>query len=37
VNEGPDRLEGGEGIGKEDEFIWRRKERMMREAEIDGK
>jgi len=30
-------LEGGEGIGKEEEFMWREKERKMREAGIDGK
>jgi len=31
------RLEGGEGIGKEEEFMWRGKERKMRETGIDGK
>jgi len=31
------RLEGGEGIRKEGEFMWRGKERKMREAGIDGK
>jgi len=31
------RLEEGEGIGKEEEFMWRGKERKMREARIDGK
>jgi len=31
------RLEGGEEIGKEEEFMWRVKERKMREAGIDGK
>jgi len=31
------RLERGEGIGKEDGFMWRGKERKMREAGIDGK
>jgi len=30
-------LEGGEEIGKEEEFMWRWKERKMREAGIDGK
>jgi len=29
-------LEGGEGIGKEEEFMWRGKEGKMREAGIDG-
>jgi len=31
------RLEGGEGIGKEEEFMWRGKERKMREAGMDSK
>jgi len=31
------RLDGGEEIGKQDEFTWRRKEKKMREAGIDGK
>jgi len=31
------RLEREEGIGKEEEFMWRGKERKMREAGIDGK
>jgi len=31
------RFEGGEGIGKEEEFMWIMKERNMREAEIDNK
>jgi len=31
------RLEGGKGIGKQEEFIWRGKERKMREAGINGK
>jgi len=31
------RSEGGEGIGKEEEFMCRGKERKMREAGIDGK
>jgi len=31
------RLEGGEGIGNEEEFMWRGEERKMREAGIDGK
>jgi len=31
------RLEGGEGIGKEEEFMWRGEEGKMREAGIDGK
>jgi len=30
------RLEGGEGIRKEEEFMWREKERKTREAGIDG-
>jgi len=30
-------LEGGEGIGKEEEFMWRGKEIKTREAGIDGK
>jgi len=30
-------LEGGEGIGKKEEFMWRGKERKMREAGIDSK
>ena len=30
-------MEGGERIGKEKEFMWREKERKMREAGIDGK
>jgi len=30
-------LEGGEGIGKEEVFMWRGKERKMRETGIDGK
>ena len=30
------RLEGGEGIGKEEQFMRRRKERKMREAGIDS-
>jgi len=30
-------LEGGERIRKEEEFMWRGKERKMREAGIDGK
>jgi len=31
------RFEGGEGIRKEEEFIWRGKQRKMREAGTDGK
>jgi len=31
------RLEGGEGIEKEEEFMWRGKERKIRETGIDGK
>jgi len=31
------RLEGGEGIGKEEKFMWRGKERKMRETRIDDK
>jgi len=31
------RLEGGEEIGEEEEFMWRGKVRKMREAGIDGK
>jgi len=31
------RLEGDEGIGEDKEFMWRGKERNMREAGIDGK
>jgi len=31
------RLEGGERIGKEEEFMWRGKESKMREAGIDSK
>jgi len=31
------RLEGGEGFGKEEEFMWRGKERKMSEEGIDGK
>ena len=31
------RLEGGEGIGKKEGFMWRGKERKMREAGIDDK
>jgi len=31
------RLEGGEGIEKEEEFMWRGKERKMRVAGIDRK
>jgi len=31
------RLEEGERIGKGEEFMWRGKERKMREAGIDGK
>jgi len=30
-------MEGREGIRKEEEFMWRKKERKMREAGIDGK
>ena len=30
-------LEGGEGIEKEEEFMWRGKEMKMRETGIDGK
>jgi len=31
------RLEGGEGMGKEKEFMWRGKERKMKEAGINGR
>ena len=31
------RLEGGEGIEKEEEFMWKGKGRKMREAGIDDK
>jgi len=31
------RLEGGEGIGKKEEFMRREKERKVREVGIDGK
>jgi len=31
------RLEVVEGIGKEEGFMWRTKERKMKEARIDGK
>ena len=31
------RLEGGEEIGEEEEFMWREKEGKMKEAGIDGK
>jgi len=38
VSEVLHRLEGGEGIRKEEEvFMWRGKDRKMREAGIDGK
>jgi len=30
-------LERGEGIRKEEEFMWKGKERKMKEAGIDGK
>jgi len=30
-------LEEGKGVEKEEEFMWRGKERKMREAGIDGK
>ena len=36
-NEGPASLGGRRGIGKQEEFMWRGKERKMREAGIDGK
>jgi len=29
-------LEGGEAIGKEEEFMWRGRDRKMREAGIDS-
>jgi len=37
VNEGPTSLGGRKGNRKEEEFMWRGKERNMREAGIDGK
>jgi len=30
-------LQGGEGIGKEEGFMWRGKKKKMREAGIDSK
>jgi len=37
VDEGPALLGGRRGNQKEEEFMWRGKERKLREAGIDGK